>query len=264
MAQLSAAKQELAAKASLRTNVIELAATITTGRWATRGFVLTAKPKIEAVRQEAMAAARLDVTYVAAHAALLPGIASELQRLPSLVDGIDAGNSALVALTRTDRDAVIGFYFKGYKTGRYAPAAQAMGQIIAKQAALDPVLAEITDAASSAADAASVAFDATFSRLTFIILNVTLATIAVTAAITVLLSRRMSQRLGRVSNALTQMVTEDFTDLQGALARLAQGDLRASFRSKRAPIRDGGSDEMPMWPFRMTRWSPALRRLATS
>ncbi|MGD0476409.1 MAG: methyl-accepting chemotaxis protein [Candidatus Velthaea sp.] len=243
-AQLSVAKQEVAAKADLRTKVYELAGTITTGRWATRGFVLTVKPQIEAVRQKAMTAARLDVAYVVARAALLPGIASELQRLPALVDGIDAGNSGVVALTRTDRDAVMGFYYKGYKTGRYAPAAEAFGQAAAGQAALDPVLAAITDAATSASAASSAAFDATLARLNAIMLAVCFSTVVMTVGLTLVLSRRMSKRLGRVSGALAQVVSEDFSALCDALDRLAQGDLRASFSTKRTPLADGGSDEI--------------------
>jgi methyl-accepting chemotaxis protein len=54
----------------------------------------------------------------------------------------------------------------------------------------------------------------------------------------------MSRRLGRVSAALAQMVREDFADLSAALVRLAAGDLRASFASRRTPLADGGHDEI--------------------
>ncbi len=40
------------------------------------------------------------------------------------------------------------------------------------------------------------------------------------------------------------MVSEDFGELSAALVRLAAGDLRASFTSRRTPLGDGGGDEI--------------------
>ena len=243
-AQLDSAKQELAAKGDLRAKVQHVAGKITLLRFATRGYVLTGKSRYTAERIEAMNAARLDVAYIVVHAALLPGIGAEIRRFPILVEGINTGCAEIEGLTRADRDAVMGFYFKGRKTGRYAPTAAEFRKVNAGQAALDPVLATITDAATSAAAEASAGFDASLARLNLIMLGVSASTIVVTAIVTVLLSRRMSKRLGRVSSALAQMATEDFTELSNALDRLAQGDLRASFISKRTLISDGGSDEI--------------------
>jgi methyl-accepting chemotaxis protein len=243
-AQLNAAKQEIAAKDDLRTKIRDIAAQITVIRFATRGYVLTVKPRYEAERLKATAAARLDIASVVAHAALLPEIAAEIRSLPTLVEEASASCLGIVQSTRSDRDAVLGFYSKGYKTGRYAPVSEEFRKLYAAQAALDPVVATVTEAATSAADAASAAFDATLARLSLIVLGVTIATIAVTVALTVLLSRRMAKRLGRVSSALAQMVGEDFTALSDALVRLAEGDLRPSFHSKRTPLEDRGSDEI--------------------
>jgi methyl-accepting chemotaxis protein len=242
--QLHSAKQELTAKADLRGKVHDITLKITEMRLATRGYVLTAKPSFQTQRLEARDAARLDVAYVGAHAGLLPGVAAEIGRFPALVEEINTGCAGVEELVRSDHDAVMGFYTKSYKTGRYAAAAEAFRKGSDGQKALDPVLATIDDAATSAADAASTNFDATLTRLGSITLGVTLATIAVTVALTVLLSRRMSKRLGRVSSALAQMVSDDFTDLHDALVRLAAGDLRASFHSKRTPLGDRGSDEI--------------------
>ena len=65
-----------------------------------------------------------------------------------------------------------------------------------------------------------------------------------TVAIAILLARRMTRGLARVSDALSSIVHEDFARLSGALGRLAEGDLRASFESTRERIADGGSDEI--------------------
>jgi len=242
--QLHSAKQELAAKYELRGKVHDITLRVTEMRLAARGYVLTAKPSFQKQLDKAGDAARLDVAYVGARAGLLPGIATEIGRFPALVEEIATGCAGVDDLVRSDRDAVLGFYTKGYKTGRYAVAAEAFRKASDGQKALDPVLLTISDAATSAADAASATFDATVARLTLVLLGVCCLTLIVTVVLTALLSRRMSKRLGRVSNALAQMVSEDFTDLHDALGRLAQGDLRASFRSKRVPIGDGGSDEI--------------------
>jgi hypothetical protein len=159
--QLHSAKQELTAKADLRGKVHDITLKITEMRLATRGYVLPAKPSFQTQRLEAIDAARLDVAHVDARAALLPGVAAEIGHFPARVEEINIGCAGVAELVRSDHDAVMGFYTKSYKTGRYAAAAEAFRKASDGQKALDPVLATIDDAATSAADAASVAFDAT-------------------------------------------------------------------------------------------------------
>ena len=69
-------------------------------------------------------------------------------------------------------------------------------------------------------------------------------TLLVTIAINLLLARRMTARVTRVSDALASIVHGDFAELSQALGRLAEGDLRASFRSTRERIDDDGRDEI--------------------
>jgi methyl-accepting chemotaxis protein len=242
--QLNAANQELARKTELRSEVHDLSAKVIAMRAAARGYVLTVKPSFEAQRTEATDVARSDIAYIVANAALLPENAAEIQRLPALVDEVAADCDGMDRITRSDRDAVTGFYFKGYNTGRYAQAAEAYQKAGKANVQIDATVAVLAAASSKAAADASTAFRSTLNRLNGIMLAVSTATITTTIVITILLSRRMSRRLGRVSSALAQMVREDFTDLSNALVLLAQGDLRASFRSKSIPIGDRGSDEI--------------------
>ena len=87
-------------------------------------------------------------------------------------------------------------------------------------------------------------FDAAAGNVERFLLVVGLVAVAVTIAINVALARRMTSRLRRVNDALSSIVHGDFADLSDALGRLAEGDLRASFRSSRERIEDGGRDEI--------------------
>ncbi|HTD38958.1 MAG TPA: HAMP domain-containing methyl-accepting chemotaxis protein [Candidatus Limnocylindrales bacterium] len=87
-------------------------------------------------------------------------------------------------------------------------------------------------------------FDAAAANVETFLLIVGLVTAAVTIAISVSLARRMTSRLTRVNEALSSIVHGDFADLSDALGRLAEGDLRAAFRSSRERIEDGGRDEI--------------------
>jgi len=244
LSQINSANQELVQKTELRSKVNDLSAKVIAMRAAVRGYVLTVKPTFETQRTEATHVARGDIDFIVAHAALLPENAAEIQRLPVLVDDVAADCDGMDRIARSDRDAVTAFYFKGYNTGRYAPAAEAFQKASEANAQIDATVAVLGVASSKAAADALTAFGSTLHRLNGIMLAASLATVAVTIVITLVLSRRMSKRLGRVSSALAQMASEDFAELSDALDRLAQGDLRASFMSKRTPIIDGGSDEI--------------------
>jgi methyl-accepting chemotaxis protein len=243
-AQLHAAKAELAAKAGLRADAHDIAAKVMEIRFATRGYVLTLKPKYESERLAALASAQIDVAALVSQAALLPAAASGIEQLAALVDEASSSCAGITAATRADRDAVMGYYLKGYKTGRYAPVADEFRKLYAAQAALDPAIAAVTAAATDAAASADTAFDATLARLNALMLGACFLTIVGTGLLTGFVSRRMSKRLGRVAGALAQMVDEDFSQLSAALVRLAAGDLRASFTSRRTPLGDAGRDEI--------------------
>ncbi len=243
-AQLHAAKAELAAKTGLRADAHDIAAKVMEIRFATRGYVLTLKPKYESERLAALASAQIDVAALVSQAALLPAAASGIEQLAALVDEASSSCAGITAATRADRDAVMGYYLKGYKTGRYAPVADEFRKLYAAQAALDPAIAAVTAAATDAAAGADTAFDATLARLNALMLGACFLTIVGTGLLTGFVSRRMSKRLGRVAGALAQMVDEDFSQLSAALVRLAAGDLRASFTSRRTPLGDAGRDEI--------------------
>jgi methyl-accepting chemotaxis protein len=242
--QLRSAEREMTEKFDLRLKVREIAATVTQVRFATRGYVLTRKAKYEKERRTAAEAGAGDAGFLVAHAALLPANAAQIQSLPALVAEAASTCAGIIASTRTDRNAVLGYYLKGYHTGRYAAVAEDFRKLYAAQAALDPVLENVDAAATEAAEAASARFEQTLSRLNVLIVSVALLTVIGTAVLAAVLARRMSKRLGRVSTALADMVGEDFTNLSSALVGLAQGDLRAAFHSKRKPIGDRGSDEI--------------------
>jgi methyl-accepting chemotaxis protein len=87
-------------------------------------------------------------------------------------------------------------------------------------------------------------FDAAAANVETLLVVVGLVAAAITIAVNIAIARRMTARLTRVSDALSSIVHGDFSDLSEALGRLAEGDLRASFRSSRERIEDSGRDEI--------------------
>ena len=99
-------------------------------------------------------------------------------------------------------------------------------------------------AVGGASGSASADFEATIARIRTLLLVTGAITVAVTVAINVAMARRMTARLTRVSDALASIVHGDFAELSDALGRMAEGDLRAAFRSERDRIKDDGRDEI--------------------
>jgi methyl-accepting chemotaxis protein len=242
-AQLGAAKAELTKKEALRVSVHQLHADFSAHTASVRGFVLTMKPQFDVARHKAAAAIDRDAATIAANAALIPAVAAQAEQLP-VVAHLLVVRSTIGDLVKTDRADVLRYYIDGKTTGASAPAANAAAANAAAQKQLNPVLDAIDRAAENAVDRASARFDATLARLSAIMLGISLLTIIGSLLITILLARRMSRRLGRVSTSLAEMIRDDFGQLSIVLGRLADGDLRGSFRSARPLLNDAGTDEI--------------------
>jgi methyl-accepting chemotaxis protein len=115
---------------------------------------------------------------------------------------------------------------------------------VVDEAAINAPITRVIGIANAAAESASVQFDVAIQRMQLFLLIVGGVTLVATIAINVRIARRMTARVTRVSEALASIVHGDFAELSEALGRLAEGDLRASFRSTRERIDDKGRDEI--------------------
>jgi methyl-accepting chemotaxis protein len=242
---LRSSKDDLSAKTSLRGKVRDISLQIVASRYATTSYAFVRKEKYAADLAQAYAAAQLDVAGArsAIDAAHLPQYVPQIMQIAALVDTIHTHSSALLSLADRDDEAVLGA-LRGRPTGRYAAAYQEEHAIRSATGMLQPLLDPLIANMNAAAKSSSDAFDAVARQIEFAMLVAGACTGVVTLTISYFLGRRMARRLGRVSSALSDVVREDFAQLSNALGRLAEGDLRASFASSRAPLGDSGSDEI--------------------
>jgi methyl-accepting chemotaxis protein len=240
-ARMDAAKQDLTARYEVRRAVLDMDKLV---GFFSRGYVLSLKTKNLQGRDAAEAAERADAQFINEHVALLPNSATEAASLSSAIDGVAKGAIQIDTYVKQDRATALDFTLTGRVTPRNALVAEGFRSANEAADSMKVALDKVKADAMSGAAAASTAFDATLTRLRIVVLAIVAITIGVTFLITLRLARRMSGRLGRVSTALAQMVSEDFANLSIALDRMAQGDLRASFRSERRPIGDLRKDEI--------------------
>ncbi|MEA2718445.1 MAG: methyl-accepting chemotaxis protein, partial [Candidatus Eremiobacteraeota bacterium] len=122
--------------------------------------------------------------------------------------------------------------------------AGALGAASVDESTINAPVKRVLALASAAAETAASDFDVAIGRMQLLLLVIGGSTLAVTIFINVRMARRMTARVTRVSDALASVVHGDFAELSDALGRLAEGDLRASFRSTRERIEDPGRDEI--------------------
>ena len=240
---LRAAKDDLGTKTSLRAKTRDISLQVVTLRFSTRGYVLTRDKKSLAAMAGAFEIAQRDLDIAEHTAAASPGQVKQLQQISVLVDAIDRNSEGLVRMANRDDDAVLGA-FRGRKAGRYEPAYAQEQTILAYAAALAPQLDSLLRELNASATAASDRFDAIVLRLDAFMLVTGVVTTVAALGISALFGRRLARRLGLLSDALRDVVREDFTDLLGALSLLAKGDLRARFVPQRKALGDIGADEV--------------------
>ncbi|MBV8579664.1 MAG: hypothetical protein JOZ86_03430 [Candidatus Eremiobacteraeota bacterium] len=236
---LQAQRADGAAKRALTRAVHEVQLQVVTQRFAAVRNSLGI-PHAMDLYFSAMKAEDAQLDYLRQHTGVLPGTLET-------ADDIAAHSTSMRDHTRTIQGIVT-----REKTGKLSPAEKAK---LEKQraalrdlnsrdsAAIDADITQLATNANAAEEAALSAFDAQVRTVQTALLAIGIAAILLTIALTVGLTRRITSRLNRVSNALDAVVHEDFAELSQTLARLAQGDLRASFHSERRRLDDRGGDE---------------------
>jgi methyl-accepting chemotaxis protein len=242
---LRGSKDDLGTKTGLRAKVRDIAVQVMTSQYATNNYILMRKEKFALDQAQAFDNARLDIAAArsAIAAAHLPEYLPAIERTATLVDMVRRHSAALLELAKRDNDAALGA-LREEKIGRYAAANTEQGALRAAIADLQPQLEALIAKANTAAKTSSDAFDALARWIDVALIAAGFLTVVVTLGISSFIGRRMARRLARVSNALADIVREDFAQLSSALVALAQGDLRASFASRRTPLADAGCDEI--------------------
>jgi methyl-accepting chemotaxis protein len=242
-ARLHDLKDDMSAKAQFRARVRNVEYDVRSALYFTRTHSLTTVGSNVQQRDLFFSRADDDIAYLIAHAGIVPGTAEALHTAQALVGQTEARSSAIIAAVEKDRQVVLDAY-AGKKGPQYAAGYAAIGTNGTIYARLQKDLESTLSAATAAYDASSAAFDAQQAWIEKLVLAIALLAVLAASAITLVLARRMTTRLKRVSSALEGIVSDDFTRLSHALTRLAEGDLRSSFRSAREAIGDRGGDEI--------------------
>jgi methyl-accepting chemotaxis protein len=236
-------KTAMLEKASYRAHARDIQLQVLSSRYSTRTYTLTLQQAGITQQEAATSAAREDLAFLQQHVALVPAVADDLEKIGNLITSISARSRDVSREAAKDRAAVLEAYL-GKKDGRYAAAYAAIKGNVAASKELDAALKRILVLTSEAAERSSATFDAQVRTYELLMLGIGILSLAATIAITLVHGGRMSRRLARVSRALDAIVRDDFARLSQALARLAEGDLRSTYRSNREPIGDHGIDEI--------------------
>ncbi|HTW85501.1 MAG TPA: methyl-accepting chemotaxis protein [Candidatus Sulfotelmatobacter sp.] len=110
--------------------------------------------------------------------------------------------------------------------------------------AIDADIAQMSSITSAAEESSQAALDRELQEIYLGMLALGALTVLATIVLAVWLTRRITSRLGRVAQALRDVVREDFGSLSSAMQRLAHGDLRGGFHSTRPAMGADGGDEI--------------------
>ncbi len=242
--QMQRSKTAMLQKESYRATVHEIALQVLISRYATRSFIL-GKQKRSGSGSQAVAIAKAlkSVTYLEEHTAWVPEAAADVARLGADVNFVSSRSLMLQRAATKDRAALLDTFI-GRSGGKDADASAAILANSTSAVVLKKTMDRISQFADAAAERSSATFDSQVQADRLLMLVIGLIALIATVAITIIYGNRTSRRLNRVSLALDSMVRDDFARLSQALARLAEGDLRTTFRSTRQPLGNRGSDEI--------------------
>jgi methyl-accepting chemotaxis protein len=236
-------KADMNAKAAYRVRLRDVQSSMRTSLYYTRNHALTMDPASIEGQDQALAQAQDDLTFLIANQTLVPGIAPHLQDAQARVATVLKRSHGVNRQVMINRAAVLDVYI-GKRGPQYAAAYAVAGGAGTNYAKLTKTLERALALSVTAGNTASAAFNSQVNDIEWVMFAIGFATILATVLVTIVLARRMSRRLNRVSSALEEIVRDDFARLSHALTRLAEGDLRSSFRSSREAIGDRGGDEI--------------------
>jgi methyl-accepting chemotaxis protein len=220
-------KNGVLAKTSYRAKARDIILQLNAGRSAVRGYALTRNKAELADRVTATEAAGADIEYLQTKQKVVPQTAAMVQQIADLLTDVD--NRETQTIVALDSDA---------------SAAKAFADYDSDLKKLTTALQAVLKTANDAADKSAAAFDDQVRQVELLMLATGVLAVLLTILVTIILARRMSRRLNVVSEALRDIVRDDFAALSDILMQLAAGDLRGTFSSTRTPIGDKGNDEI--------------------
>jgi methyl-accepting chemotaxis protein len=239
LVHLHALHQDVMAKAAVRSLGRDVRFETINQRFHNRGLALghfEEKPDL----QKSLAHTKELLAKLADTDRIVPGGAAAAREISDRLQAINersATSSALANDERTTKDTA----------RRKSDEVQRKAIIVKTNAdtqAIDERIQAVVAAATQATDASEAAFSAQIAFVETLMAVLGVVALLATVAVTLFLGRRFSRRLSAVSNALRDVVADDFTRLSAVLRGLAQGDLRANFRSARGRLGDRSADEI--------------------
>ena len=242
--KMEQSKTAMLQKEAYRAGAREVNLQVLISKYATRTYILAKqKKKDKGSPAIAIGHALESVAFLEEHTAWVPEAAADVAKLRDEVNATSARSAMLQRAAKKDRANLLEAFY-GQTGDTYAEANAAIEANATGAVALKKTLDKIIATADAAAVRSSLSFDDQVKAGRVFMLVVGLIALIATVAITVIYGNRTSRRLNRVSHALDAMVRDDFARLSHALARLAEGDLRTTFRSTRTPLGNRGRDEI--------------------
>ena len=242
--RIGSASQEQLAVTTLRAKTRDITLRQSMRNAAYQAFLLTGTPSQLDAAREASAAMSEDFAYDAAHANLVPGFAALADAAKATADRGSAALDAVVSRAITNRRSVLDAY-AGSKRGR--SAAQIAGEIAeaaAANAELGREISVMLERANARAIDANARIDGLIagSRIAMIVLGLIALVAAIVAGTAI--GDRMRKRLDAVKSALADIVRDDLRALGDVMGALAEGDMTASYVSRRTHLHVAGADEI--------------------
>jgi methyl-accepting chemotaxis protein len=173
----------------------------------------------------------------------LTGLSSDVSTVAGIIAVIDNDNDRMIASTTANPAAVLAA-FQGVSTGAAAPTRKLLLAKYGFDIRADQLLNDIT-AKASVVDAATVQTSTdTIALYSRVLPAIAAIAFVATVLIMIALASRLRRRISRIANAMETLVNDDFVALGHALGRMAEGDLRAHFRSTHAPLPERATDEI--------------------
>ncbi len=226
-AHSDAVKNDLNAKTTFRAKARDVLLQLTAASDATSAFVITHDPAAVSTFAAARTEAYTDIGALDKTSAVIPGSKAGLAEVRTIAARVFDRERGLIE-GADDRRAVGAAY----------------ARLAADQRLLRSTLLGLVGEAQQAATAASSAFDRDERQLEVWLFSLAGAAFSATGVVVIVVARRMRARLGTVSRALTTIVNDDFARLSAALNRLADGDVRVSFRSNPPQLANVRRDEI--------------------
>jgi methyl-accepting chemotaxis protein len=241
--QTKAAENDVLLKTELRSRAHDIQLQSSLQREAVVRFALTRRSTALSSYQDAEKAAGDDTTFFLEAAANQRSAKDAAASISALLGAIQNRDQLIIAAATHDPKAVIGAY-GGATDGQAGKIGALLDANGTDEAQLDSTLDVLMRAEGSAASAARVAFEQRVRIVEATVATLAIVALLVSALFGWWLTSRIRRRLSGVAQRLLAIVNDDFARLAGALDRLAEGDLRVTFRSEREPLLDTAGDEI--------------------